>query len=499
LLIVGVDIGTSSTKGVLVDEAGRLVASHSVPHGVDRPHQGWAEQDADSVWWGDFVSVVRALLSQVPGRPDVIGVGVSGMCPTLVPVGHSGTPLRKGILYSIDRRALAEIDEIIGTLGESYVMDRSGNALSTQCIVPKMLWLKRNEPEVYRDTRWILGTSGYVVWKLTGEACWDHFCAGDGGLGYDMNCLEWDVDALTRVGVDPTMLPPLRWATEVVGKVCFDAARETGLPEGTPVVAGTGDAAAEMVGTGVIEEGATALLYGSTLSTMTPVRTPWVHPGFILTPGVKPSTYIVSSVLGIGAALLEWLRNAVSLRGVGLPDYEALEAEASSVPAGSDGLTFVPYLTGQRSPVVNPSITGALLGLTPEHRIGHIYRSALEGVALALRSCLSELERSGLLGDYELRAAGGGTRSQLWTQIVTDVCRHDQLLTATSVRAPIGAAYLAGAAAGLVSESALQHLWVTLDTLVQVRPGIADAYDASYRRFASYVKLLGDQTLSAES
>lgn len=497
MLVIGVDIGTSSTKGVLVDEAGHVMASHSVPHDVDRPRPGWAEQDADSVWWGDFVKVVRALLTQLPGRRDVAGVGVSGTCPTLVPVGRDATPLRKGILYSIDRRALAEIDEVVRALGESYIMEQSGNALSTQCIAPKMLWLKRNEPEVYRHTQWMMGTNGYVVWRLTGEPCWDHFCAGDGGFGYSINRLEWDVDALAQVGVDSALLPPLRWATEVVGRVHRDAARETGLPEGTPVITGTGDAAAEMVGTGVIAEGATALLYGSTLTTMTPVRSPWAHPGFILTPGLKPSTYIVSSVLGAGAALVEWLRKAVSIGDDSRPDYDVLEAEALSVSPGSDGLTFVPYLTGQRSPALNPNITGALLGLTPEHKMGHIYRSALEGVAFALRWCLSELDASGLLEDRKLRAAGGGSRSRLWTQIVTDVCRYDQQLTTSSVRAPIGAAYLAGTAVGLLSENDLHCRWVTPDRLVQVRPDVSKAYDAPYRRFVSYVKVLGDVALPA--
>ncbi|MEA4882276.1 MAG: FGGY family carbohydrate kinase [Clostridia bacterium] len=489
MLLVGVDIGTSSTKGVLVDKSGQIIASHTVPHAVARPNPAWAEQDADQVWWGDFVEIARALMSQAPAGSKVASIGVSGTCPTLVPVGHDGRPLRRGILYSIDRRALAEIDEIVSDVGEHEIVARSGNVLSTQCIAPKLLWLKRHEPEVYENTQWVLGTTSYVVWRLTGEACWDHFCAGDGGYGYQLSDCRWDIDALNRMGIDPSILPPLRWATDVVGTIHSEAARETGLPEGTPVIAGTGDAAAEMVGTGVIDEGSLALLYGSTLATMSPVSKMWVHPGFILTPGLLPGSYLVSSVLGTGSALIEWIRGVLAWDG-STPDHATLEGEAIRAPAGSDGLVFIPYLTGQRSPEVRPDMSGALLGLNQGHSLGHVYRAALEGVAFALRSSLAELSREGLLNKYEIRAAGGGSQSELWTQIVTDVCRHAQRLTSGSVRAPIGSAFLAGRAVGIVDARDLRERWVGFRSIVSVREDYANAYDHHYDRFMRYVSLL---------
>lgn len=488
MLLVGVDIGTSSTKGALVDETGQIIASYSVPHSVDRPQSTWAEQDAEDVWWGEFATVVRALMSEAPAGSKVACVGVSGTCPTLVPIGHDGKPLRPGILYSIDRRALGEIDEIMSLVGEEEILERSGNVLSTQCIGPKIMWLKRYEPQVYERTQWFLGTNGYVVWRLTGVACWDHFCAGDGGYGYDLRDCKWDIDALNKMGIDPSLLPPLRWSTEVVGTVQSSVARETGLPEGTPVIAGTGDAAAEMVGTGVVDEGALALLYGSTLATMSPVRELYISPGFILTPGLESGGYLVSSVLGTGCALVEWIRSTLAWDGR-MPDYATLEAEAELVQPGSDGLTIIPYLTGQRSPEVNPDMFGAVLGINQGHTLGHIYRAGLEGVAFALRSSLSELESAGLLKDYQIRAAGGGSRSRLWTQIVTDVCRHEQKLTAGSVRAPIGSAFLAGKAVGVVSPEDLQK-WVGFRGTVSVQQDVADAYDRSYDRFMRYLRML---------
>ena len=498
VLLVGVDIGTSSTKGVLVDESGQIIASHTVPHGVTRPDPAWAEQDADQVWWGDFAQIARALMSQAPAGSEVAGIGVSGTCPTLVPVGHDGKPLRRGILYSIDRRALAEIDEIVSGVGEHEIVERSGNVLSTQCIAPKLLWLKRHEPEVYANTQWVLGTTGYVVWRLTGEACWDHFCAGDGGYGYYLTDCSWDIDALHKMGIDPSILPPLKWATEVVGAVTREAACETGLPEGTPVIAGTGDAAAEMVGTGVIDEGSLALLYGSTLATMSPVSRAWLHPGFILTPGLVPGSYLVSSVLGTGSALIEWIRGTLAWDG-SMPDHAVLEGQAARVPAGSNGLVFIPYLTGQRSPDVRPNMSGALLGLNQGHSLGHVYRAALEGVAFALRSCLAELSSAGLLGEYEIRSAGGGSQSELWTQIVTDVCRRPQRIASGSVRAPIGSAFLAGRGVGIVDACDLRERWVGFRSAVSVCEPRADEYDHHYERFMRYVSLLaGDAGASAQ-
>lgn len=488
LLLIGVDIGTSSTKGTLIDVTGEVIASHLVSHGVDRPHSTWAEQDADQVWWGDFVTVVRNLMSRTPTGAKIVGIGVSGTCPTLVPVGYDGNPLRPGILYSIDCRALEEINEINALVGEKEILEHSGNALTTQCIGPKILWLKRHEPEVYERTKWFLGTHGYVIWRLTGEACWDHFSAGDSGYGYHFVDCKWDIDALNKMGIDSSLLPPLRWSSEVVGTVQGNAALETGMPEGTPVIVGTGDAAAEMVSVGVLDEGSLALLYGSTLVTMSPVQKPYVSPGFILTPGLEPDSYLVSSILGTGSALVEWIRSTLAWDG-SIPDHGLLEAEAKRVPPGSDGLIILPYLTGQRSPKVNLDMSGTILGIHQGHTLGHLYRAVLEGIAFALRYCLSEIESAKLLNDYNIIAAGGGSQSELWTQIVSNVCRREQKLIAGSVRAPIGSAYLAGKAMGLVSPEDFQK-WVKYRKTVSVQKDIANVYDHSYDQFIRYLSLL---------
>ncbi|NLS45677.1 MAG: sugar kinase [Firmicutes bacterium] len=488
MYLIGADIGTSSTKGALVDEFGEIIASHSVFHGVDRPFSTWAEQDAEKIWWGEFVTVVRALMSKAPEGSKIACVGVSGICPTLVPVGSNGKPLRPGIMYSIDRRALKEINEIISLVGEEEILERSGNVLSTQCISPKIIWLKRHEPEIYKRTKWFLGTNGYIVWRLTGVACWDHFCAGDGGYGYDIHDCSWDTEALDKMGIDSSLLPPLKWSTEVVGTVQGPAARETGLPMETPVIAGIGDAAAEMVGTGVVDEGSLALLYGSTLTTMSPVNKLFISPGFILTPGLEPGGYFVSSVLGTGSALVEWIREILAWDGR-MPDYNTLEKAAELIEPGSGGIVVIPYLTGQRSPVVNPNMFGAIIGINQGHTLGHIYRAVLEGVAFALRLSLSQLESKGVLKDYRIRSTGGGSGSRLWTQIVTDVCRREQALTSESIRAPIGSAFLAGKAMGIVSPGDLNK-WVGFRETVNVHKDAADTYDPLFIQFRRYLNAL---------
>jgi xylulokinase len=221
---------------------------------------------------------------------------------------------------------------------------------------------------------------------------------------------------------------------------------------------------------------------------MLPVKQPYVSDGFILTPGLEPGSYLVSSVLGTGCALVEWLRDLLGWDGR-LPGYSLLEAEASLVPPGSDGLTVLPYLSGQRSPMLNLDMHGAILGMNQSHHRGHIYRAILEGLAFALRACLSELENAGLLDGYQIIAAGGGSHSKLWTQIMTNVCHREQKLLVGSVQAPVGSAYLAGKAVGVVQPQDLQE-WAKIQETVHVQRDVAVAYDGFYDRFSKYLNAL---------
>lgn len=261
-LLLGIDIGTYSSKGVLCDPEGHVLDQTEVEHGLAVPRPGWAEQDADAIWWEDFVRICRQLVT--PSRRDAIAaVGVSAIGPCLLPLDAGGHPLRPGILYGIDTRASAEVAELTAAIGERELLAQGGMALSSQAIGPKLLWLRRQEPEVYAKTRSVLTASGYLVYRLTGEQVIDPHTASHYNPLFDPARIAWSDRYADRIA--PTeLLPRLCWPTEVAGTVTTAAAGETGLPPGIPVGGGTVDAAAEATSVGVISPGDLMLMYGTT-------------------------------------------------------------------------------------------------------------------------------------------------------------------------------------------------------------------------------------------
>ncbi|HLT57822.1 MAG: hypothetical protein LOD91_04125 [Limnochordales bacterium] len=491
---IGVDIGTSSSKAVLVDEDGRILSRAVRRHPVLRARPGWAEHDPERHWWGDTVHLVRTLLDQADGRgQDVAAIGCSGVCPVVLPVDKDGQPLRPAILYSIDTRALAEAQELERQLGRERIVEDSGQPLSSQSVVPKLLWLRRHEPAVWARTHKILGATGYLVFRLSGAMVVDPFTAGDGGLGYTLRSGQWNEALLAEIGLPADLFPRLAWPTEVVGTLQAEPARELGLPPGIPVVAGTGDALAEMVAAGVHRVGETALLYGSTLTTMTVIDEPWLHPGFISVPGWRPGTWVTSAVLGTGAELLNWW-SRVTARTMDEKFMRELDEAAAAVPPGAEGLTVIPYLTGQRSPQIRPHLRGAFLGMTPAHGFGHFARALMEGAGMALRACLAEIPEP--WRPAQVVAAGGGTASRVFLQIVSDLCRIQQHVCDPSVNAALGSAMLAATAVGghAGPDESLPR-WAPVRETVTVDAAQASLYDAVYDRFRAALAAVAELPL----
>lgn len=486
---IGLDIGTSSTKAVLVDVDGNVLADLRQSHPVLRARPGWAEHDPERHWWDDAVTLVRRLLdtSGIKGE-NVAAIGCSGVCPVVLPVDEEGTPLRPAILYSIDSRAIGEARELERRLGEAVVRADSGQPLSSQSVVPKLLWLRRHEPDVWVRTRKVLGATGYLVYRLSGEMVVDHFTAGDGGLGYVLSRGEWNDDLLEEIGLSAELFPDLAWPTDVVGRLQPEAAEALRLPPGIPVIAGTGDALAEMIAAGVQRVGETALLYGSTMTTMTLIDEPWLHDGFITVPGWQPDTLITSAVLGTGAELLNWWSRVID-RPMDADLMHSLNAAAGRVAPGADGLTVLPYLTGERSPNVNPDLRGAFLGLQPGHGPGHFVRALMEGAALALRLCLEELPSQ--WRPRRVFAAGGGTASREFLQIVSDACGMEQHVCNASVSAAMGSAWLAAVGVGALQDASgapkeqtpSLQTWAGMEASAVPDRSRVEVYDELYKRF----------------
>lgn len=441
-LLLGVDIGTGSTKGVLCTPDGEVVASAQRAHAMDLPRPGWAEVDPVAVWWDDVVAICRELLEGVDAS-RVAGLCVSGVGPCLVLCDERLTPVRPAILYGIDSRATAEIDELTGRLGAEAVLDRCGKALSSQAVGPKMLWVQRHEPQVWERSAGWYNSSSFVVARLTGEYVIDHHTASQCDPLYDLRAGDWAHDWAAEVcrGVP---LPRLAWPSDVVGTVTAAAAAETGLAVGTPVSAGTVDAWAEAFSAGVRRPGDLMLMYGSTMFFVQVLERFRSHPLLWTTAGVEPGSRTLAAGMSTSGSLTAWVQELTG----GAP-FADLVAEASQVPPGSDGLLVLPYFSGERTPVFDPMARGVVAGLSLRHRRGHLFRAVYEGIAFGIRQILEFLEQ-GAEPPRRLVAVGGGTQGGLWTQVVSDVCGREQDLPAQTIGASYGDALLAAIGTGTV-------------------------------------------------
>ncbi|WP_027930779.1 FGGY-family carbohydrate kinase [Amycolatopsis thermoflava] len=470
-LLLGIDIGTSSSKGVLVTPDGEIVARVSRAHETSCPHPGWVEHDAETVWWQDFLALTRELVAAAGDRKPA-ALAVSGIGPVLLPADSDGKPLRPAILYGVDTRASREIEELTAELGAESILERAGTALSSQAVGPKWRWLARHEPEVFRRTRLFLMCSSYLVHRLTGEYVLDHHSASQCDPMYDLRAGDWAADwaALCAPGVE---LPRLVWPTEVAGVVSAAAAAETGLPQGLPVTAGTVDAWAEAASVGVAEPGDTMVMYGTTMFLIQVLADPRPHTGLWTTCGAFPGTYSLAAGMATSGAITDWLRRLVG------GDFATLVDQAAKVPPGSRGLLMLPYFAGERTPLFDPDARGVLAGLTTSHGIGEIYRAALEGIAYGVRHNLEAMRDSGGAAG-RLVAVGGGTQGGLWTQIVSDVTGADQQVPAETIGAALGDALLAAVAIG--TEPDITR-WNPVASTVRPDPAAVDTYDRFYARY----------------
>ncbi|MGA8117078.1 MAG: FGGY-family carbohydrate kinase [Actinocatenispora sp.] len=470
-LLIGIDIGTASSKGVLVGPRGEVLARAGTPHETSYPHPGWVEHDAEAVWWHDFLALTRELLPAADGR-RIDGLAVSGIGPVLLPADSDGRPLRPAILYGVDTRAGTEIAELTEEFGAEAILARGGTPLSSQAVGPKFRWLARHEPDVLDRTRLFLMASSYLVHRLTGEYVLDHHSASQCDPMYDLRAADWARDWAQRVapGLE---LPRLAWPTEVVGTVSAAAAAETGLPRGLPVTAGTVDAWAEATSVGVTDPGDTMVMYGTTMFLVQVLSDPSPHPGLWTTRGAHPGTYSLAAGMATSGAVTDWLRRLVG------GDFADLVERAAAAPAGSRGLLVLPYFAGERTPIFDPDARGVIAGLTTGHGIGELYRAALEGIAYGVRHNLEAMHESGGAA-RRLVAVGGGTQGGLWTQIVSDVTGCDQQVPRETIGAALGDAVLAAVATGAEPDVAA---WNPVDRTVRPDPDRGRRYDGFYRRY----------------
>jgi len=467
-LLLGIDLGTSSSKGVLCKPNGEIVAVAERPHEVSMPRPGWVEHDAEEIWWKDFTAICSELLEGAEG--SVAAVCVSGIGPCFLATGEKGHPLRPGILYGVDTRAAREVGELTERYGNEKIVERCGNPLTSQSVGPKIAWLRRNEPEVWEQTRYFFMAHTFVAYKLTGEYVLDHPAAGMCEPLYDHKQRRWIEEWADEVAPGLEM-PDLRWPAEVAGLTTQEAAEATGLPAGIPVATGTVDAWSEAASIGVREPGDLMVMYGTTALTMEIVSDPLPSSNLWSTAGPLAGTDVLAGGMATSGALTDWVRKISEDRS-----FAELMKEASGVPAGSGGLVVLPYFAGERNPISDPSARGVICGLTLHHTRGHLYRAVLEATAFGIRHLLEAVREAG--GEAKrLVAVGGGTKGGLWTQIVSDVIDERQELPEQTIGAAYGDALLAGIGGGVLDPDTD---WSSIAETVEPNPDNREVYDELY-------------------
>lgn len=476
---LGIDIGTYETKGVLVDLAGRVVAQAARGHKMLVPQPGWAEHRPEEDWWGDFVFVCRALLAQSGVAPaDIKAVACSAIGPCMLPVDAQGTPLMNGVLYGVDGRAEAEVRALTDRIGAETLIARCGNALTSQSVGPKILWLKRHSPEIYAQTAHILTSTSFLVQRLTGEVVIDHYTAANFSPLYDVRTRSWTQDLADDI-LPLDKLPRLMWSNEIAGEITAKAAEATGLAPGTPVTAGTIDAAAEAFSVGVDQPGDMMMMYGSTIFIILRAASQVSDPAIWYAPWLFEGEHASMAGLATSGTLTHWFRDQVARDLDPADAFHALAQEAAAAPPGANGLLLLPYFSGERTPIHDIHAKGALFGLNLTHSRGDMYRALIEGIAYGTRHVTDTFADLGQ-SPRRLLAVGGGTKNRLWLQATSDITGIDQLVCEKTTGASYGDAFLAALAIGAVERRDITQ-WNPVAETISATPD--PAYDKGYLLF----------------
>jgi len=479
-ILLGIDIGTYSSKGVLVEPNGRVLQTYVVEHSVDIPKPGWAEQDADKVWWGDVVEICHSLINSSPYTgADIAGVAISAIGPCMLPLDSHGKPLRPGILYGIDTRASAEIEYLNRIIGADKIFEFSRMILSSQAVGPKILWLKNNEPEIWKQVDRITTASSYIIYKLTGEHVIDRHTASHYIPLMNLQ-MEWDPTFADYI-IDIEKLPRLGWSNEIAGVISPSGAIATGLRSGIPVAVGAVDALSEAISVGVTDPGDLMIMYGSTAFFILVQELPTPDRRMWSIAGAYQGQYNLAAGMSTAGSLTRWFRDQLALDLAPETAYSVLFERASKIPPGSNGLLILPYFSGERTPINDPQARGVIAGLTLAHTRDHLFRAILESVAFGIKHNLDTFREIGAQ-IHRVVAVGGGTKSRVWPQIVTDVSNTPQIIPKLTIGASYGDAFLAGLAAGILKKDDIKT-WVKQDYIAEPDRKKNEKYQKLYENY----------------
>ena len=465
-IFIGIDSSTTATKALLVDETGNVLGLSSAEYPFETPQPLWSEQDP-SLWWIATVESIKKLISETGvDAQDIKGIGLTGQMHGLVLLDKNFSVLRPAILWN-DQRTGAQCDAIRARMGREKLIQITGNDALTGFTAPKILWVQEQEPEIWERVRHILLPKDYVRFKLTGDLASDR-AGGAGTILFDLAKRDWSPEVLNALNIPAEYLPPTFEGTDETGKLTDAVAEELGLPKDTPVFGGGGDQAASAVGTGAVQAGVVSLSLGTSGVVFATTDSPTIEPEGRLHAFCHsvPGKWHLMGVMLSAAGSLRWHRDTFKPNA----DYDTLLAPVAEVPPGSDGLFFLPYLTGERTPHPDPLARGAFVGLTVRHDFPHLTRAVLEGVSFGLRDSFELMKSAGLEDINQVRVTGGGARSPIWRQILADIFDAEIVTVNTTEGAAYGAALLAATGAGIY-DSVEMACDATIQVTGSTKPG----------------------------
>ncbi|OLP61627.1 carbohydrate kinase [Xaviernesmea oryzae] len=484
--VIGLDIGTTSTIGILVGLPGQILATASRPVTLSSPQAGWAEEDP-AAWWANVCSIISELLDTAGvTAADVKAVGVTGMLPAVVLLDAEGNVLRPSIQQS-DGRCGREVEELRAEWDEADFLVRAGNGINQQLVTAKLRWIERHEPEIFARIATVFGSYDYINFRLTGTRAVEQNWALEAGF-VNIATDRIDEELVRLAHVAPGVVPPKRASSDIMGHVDARGAHETKLVEGTPVVGGAADMIASALGAGVVEAGDVLLKFGGAVDILTATDRVKPDARLFLDYHLVPGLYMPNGCMSTGGSALNWFaRNfaggeEAAARAAGRSIHQHLDMLAADRPAGADGLTILPYLLGEKTPIHDPAARGVIEGLTLSHDIGHLWRALLESYAYAIRHHLEVLVDMG----HEPRrflVSDGGSQSTLWMQIVADVLKAPLQRLSGHPGSCIGAAWTAAIGVGLESDWRGVTRFVTFSDLLAPQAQTAAVYEVGYHRY----------------
>lgn len=483
--LLGIDVGTSGTKLVLVDPAGSILGEVTEPAGLASPHPGWAEADADG-WWANVCRGVPRLLATT-GREarDVVAIGASGMVPTIVLLDASDRVLRPSIQQN-DARAIEEIAFFQARTDAADILRRTGSPVTQQSLGPKLRWLRTHEPEAIARAVRLCGSYDFIVHRLTGEWSVERNWALESGL-YDLGREDWDDAILELATIDRSLLPPVRRPAEIVGAVTSSAAAATGLAAGTPVVAGSADHVASAFSAGVIGPGDLLVKLGGAGDILYCSTRPLVDPRLFLDYHVMDDRFLPNGCMAASGSLIAWFRDQFAPGR----SFAELDAEAAAIPPGAEGLIVLPYVLGEKTPLFDPLARGTIVGLTLSHTRAHLYRAILEGIGFGFRHHVEVLSELGTI-PARARCTNGGARSALWRQVTADILGLPLEQIAGHPGSSLGAAFVAGMGIGAFERWEEIERFIRIAAVAEPDPAAHARYEAIYPLFRETYERLRD-------